>query len=550
MKIIQVLTSYLFLLSKKNSLIELVVALSSGILMGWSPAPLNLYLLSWLALIPLWLLISQSRKNIQEIALLGFSWGFGYHGLALFWITGVHPMTWMGVPWLASLAIAIAVWLVISFYGALLVSLWAIFFTVIERKFIKLAQAQIVVLIINRVLIGVTIWCCLETLWSYSPLWWSSLSYTQSPNNLAILQLTKLSGFNTVTAAIVGVNGLVAEALIYYKNNFFFAQTLSNQPNKFINIFYSRQSRIIFLLPLIIFCTLHGLGFWLYLQPIKQNDLAAIKVGIIQGNIPNEIKLYSQGWQQAINGYTTGYQKLAQQNVDVVLTPETALPFYWQDIVNNSDFYQAVIQEKVAAWIGAYGREGTSYTNSLFTITKEGKTFSRYDKNLLVPLGEYIPFEPIIGKIINRLSPLEAHLQAGKPQQIFNTPFGQAIVGICYESAFAQHFRYQAKEGGEFIITASNNAHYSTSMPAQHHAQDVIRAIESDRWAARATNTGYSAIVDPHGKTIWRSTINQYQLHVDTIYRRVTKTLYVQWGDWLTKVLLVYLLMFLCRVYI
>lgn len=545
MKIIQVLTSYLFLLSKKNSLIELVAALSSGILMGLSPAPLNLYLLSWLALIPLWLLIFQNRNSIQKVTLLGFSWGFGYHGLALFWITGVHPMTWMGVPWLASLTIAIAVWLVISFYGALLVSLWAIFFTVIERKFIKLAQAQIVVLIINRVLIGVTIWCCLETLWSYSPLWWSSLSYTQSPNNLAILQLTKLSGFNTVTAAIVGVNGLVAEALIYYKNNFFFSQPLNNKPNNFRNIFYSRQSKIIFLLPLIIFCTLHGLGFWLYLQPIKQNDLAAIKVGIIQGNIPNEIKLYSQGWQQAINGYTTGYRKLAQQNVDVVLTPETALPFYWQNIINNSDFYQAVIQEKVAAWIGAYGREGTRYTNSLFTITKEGKTFSRYDKTLLVPLGEYIPFEPIIGKIINRLSPLEAHLQAGKPQQIFNTPFGQAIVGICYESAFASHFRYQAKEGGEFIITASNNAHYSMSMPAQHHAQDVIRAIESDRWAARATNTGYSAIVDPHGRTIWRSTINQYQLHVDTIYRRVTKTLYVEWGDWLTKVLLVYLLILL-----
>jgi len=38
-------------------------------------------------------------------------------------------------------------------------------------------------------------------------------------------------------------------------------------------------------------------------------------------------------------------------------------------------------------------------------------------------------------------------------------------------------------------------------MPAQHHAQDVMRAIESDRWAVRATNTGYSGIIDPHGRT-------------------------------------------------
>jgi apolipoprotein N-acyltransferase len=170
-------------------------------------------------------------------------------------------------------------------------------------------------------------------------------------------------------------------------------------------------------------------------------------------------------------------------------------------------------------------------------VTGTGKVFSRYDKVKLVPLGEYIPFENILGGLIERLSPLDAHLVAGQPHQKFDTPFGRAIVGICYDSAFAEHFRRQAARGGEFIITASNNAHYSSAMPAQHHAQDVMRAIETDRWAARATNTGYSAIVDPRGRTIWISGINTYELHADTIYRRRTQTLYVQWGDWLTGAL-------------
>jgi len=87
------------------------------------------------------------------------------------------------------------------------------------------------------------------------------------------------------------------------------------------------------------------------------------------------------------------------------------------------------------------------------------------------------------------------------------------------------------------IIAASNNAHYRKTMPAQHHAQDVIRAIENDRWAARATNTGYSGIVDPRGNTLWISRINTYEIYADTIYKRDTKTLYVRWGDWLTVVL-------------
>jgi apolipoprotein N-acyltransferase len=76
-------------------------------------------------------------------------------------------------------------------------------------------------------------------------------------------------------------------------------------------------------------------------------------------------------------------------------------------------------------------------------------------------------------------------------------------------------------------------------MPAQHHAQDVMRAIEGDRWAVRATNTGYSGIVDPHGRTKWISRLKTYELHTATIYRRQTQTLYVRWGDWLTPLLFI-----------
>lgn len=75
-------------------------------------------------------------------------------------------------------------------------------------------------------------------------------------------------------------------------------------------------------------------------------------------------------------------------------------------------------------------------------------------------------------------------------------------------------------------------------MPAQHHAQDIMRAIETDRWAVRATNTGYSAFVNPHGDTVWMSGHNTYEVHAETIYRRQTQTLYVHWGDWLTPFLL------------
>jgi apolipoprotein N-acyltransferase len=282
---------------------------------------------------------------------------------------------------------------------------------------------------------------------------------------------------------------------------------------------------------------LHLIGFGLYSRPLIQPPEAALKVGIIQGNIGNDIKLFTEGKRHALEKYTKGYENLANQGVDAVLTPEVALPFFLTNL-KRQYFYSAILEKNVLAWVGAYGERGSSYTNSLFTLTGTGETFSRYDKVKLVPLGEYIPFEPIVGKIVDRLSPLDAHQVAGRPNQVFDTPFGRAIVGICYESAFANHFQRQAKAGGQFILTASNNAHYSPAMPAQHHAQDVMRAIETDRWAVRATNTGYSGIVDPHGRTLWISGINTYETHAATIYRRQTQTLYVGWGNWLTPVLL------------
>ena len=242
-----------------------------------------------------------------------------------------------------------------------------------------------------------------------------------------------------------------------------------------------------------------------------------------------------------MEGYTAGYKKLADRGVDAVLTPETALPFFWTNEYQRStlSFYQAILDRGVTAWVGGFGQQDDSMTNSLFAIDKTGKIISHYDKLKLVPLGEYIPFYEFLGGIINRLSPLDAHLVPGNSKQLFDTPFGRAIVGICYDSAFAEIFRYQAANGGEFMLTASNNAHYKPPMLAQHHALDVMRAIETDRWAAIATNTGYSAFVNPHGETLWMSRINTYEVQDATIYRRQTQTLYVLWGDRLTPLLLV-----------
>ena len=540
-----------------------LIALVSGILMGLTVAPVGAWFLAWIALVPLWVLVvatdvvadvtdrlsviptvNPSVTSVRpSVATLSLVWGIGYHGVALSWITGIHPMTWMGVPWLVSLAIALFCWTFITLWGAALVAIWAIVMRAI------FSQNPYV-----RVLIGVALWCGLEGLWSAGPLYWSSLAYTQSPHNLVILHLGQLSGPSAVTAAIVAVNGLIAEGWINRRGakdaKIFSAslatavacstavsfggkpssELLAASSSRFVNKYLAIAAAL--------FVTFHLIGFGLYTRPLAQRPEAALKVGIIQGNIPNQIKLYPEGFRRAIEGYTSGYLTLADQGVDAVLTPEGALPFSEDDIMRSS-LVTAVREKGVVAWIGGFDKHGNNYTNSLFTFSGNGEIKSRYGKVKMVPIGEYIPFEAIFGGIVKRLSPLDEHQIAGSSNQVFDTPFGRAIVGICYESAFAELFRHQAAAGGEFILSASNDAHYSAAMPAQHHAQDVMRAIETDRWEVRATNTGYSAFVNPHGRTRWISGHNTYEVHAETIYRRQTQTLFVRWDDWLTPLLLI-----------
>lgn len=488
-----------------------------GVVTGLATEPLGWWPLAWIGLMGLWLcVLGGDGPGRSRCGWLGLAWGLGYNGTGLFWLTGLHPMTWLGVPWLQSLAIAVTCWIVATLWGSVVPTAWAIAmgrWGSSEKVSEKLSAWR-------RVLVGAALWCGLEWLMLQTPLWWPSLALTQSPNNLAIAHLGRLSGTSAIAAVMVASAGLAAVA-------------------------WRSRSRSGAIAAAVLVIAGHGIGGLWLLQPLNDVPETALNIGIIQGNIPNELKFGSEGWRRALLGYTRGYEILADRGVDLVLLPETAMPVLWDDAARtNTSLGQAIGDRQVPALVGTFLRSRDRLTNSLILETgrdldRTARPNDRYDKVQLVPLGEYIPFEDLLGNLIDRLSPLDAHLAKGDRDQILDTPWGRAIAAICYDSAYGERFRTQAHQGGQFIVSAANDAHYRQSMYAQHHAQDVLRAIETDRWAARATNTGYSAIVDPHGHTPWRSPAHEYVLHNGPIHRRAGQTPYVRWGDWLTPTLVI-----------
>lgn len=484
-----------------------------GVLMALTPAPVEAWPLAWVALAPLWRAVMTSRRSPWRIFALGALWSGVYHGIVLSWITALHPLTWMGIPWLASVAITAFAWVFITGLGSVTFGLWAVL--------LRWASDRGHLFPLARILVGTALWCGLETVLSWGPLYWPALAFTQSPQNLWILHLGQLAGPMAVTAAIVAVNGCWAEM----------AERRSQTALPY--------RRFPALVGLVLVAGLHGLGWSLYHRSLPVTPQQPLRIGLIQGNVPTRIKLTPLGTRQAIQGYTEGYRTLADQGADAVLTPEGAIPDIWTRAYQaRNPLRQSVLEKGVVLWVGTFRpavhQSTRQLTQSLVTLNAQGEVVSQYNKVKLVPLGEYMPLQSLLGGVIARLSPMSSSLLPGTPDQSFVTPFGKAIVGICYESAYSELFRQQAAQGGAWIMTASNNDPYPPRMMQQHHAQDVMRAIETDRWAIRVTNTGISGVVTPHGETQWLAEPHQYVTHLTAIEQRDSQTLYVRWGNWLT----------------
>ncbi|MGQ9866838.1 MAG: apolipoprotein N-acyltransferase [Pseudanabaenaceae cyanobacterium] len=463
---------------------RLGLALAGGCLTGL--ATYGYWPLAWLGVIPLWF----GGGGV------GLLWGLGYHGTALFWLTGLHPMMWLGLSWPASLAIALGAWLAVTLWGAALTTLWGWFVARLPG---------------DRLGIGIALFGSLEVLWSYGPLYWTALGLTQSPGNLWVLQWGRLAGPQTLTTVLLLVGGCLYQL-----------PTWSRPQRR-----YRLGALAVLLLGLL------GYGACWAATPTRSEG-PPLHVGLIQPNIPNPIKFRAEGLTLALDRHVQGYQTLAPQGVDFVLTTEGAFPLaYPRPSVWREPFDRAIATLGTPVWIGSFGETDQGFTNSLF-LRQGTADRARYDKVRLVPLGEYIPGQRLWGRWGQRLSPLPADTVPGDRRQTVDTPWGRPIFLLCYESAYPGRVWVQARRGGEFILSSANNAHYGATMPAQHHAQDVARAIEVDRWVVRATNTGYSALIAPTGHTVWRSPLNQPAIHAGTIHRRQTATPYVRWGNWLS----------------
>lgn len=159
-----------------------------------------------------------------------------------------------------------------------------------------------------------------------------------------------------------------------------------------------------------------------------------------------------------------------------------------------ANFYQS----ELIIGLDHYSKEKQTYFNSAFYIKGGEEKFFRYDKQILLPLAEYLPFS-LLQPLVKRYG-IHSFFSPGEGPQLFGKKIQYAPC-ICYEETFSEKMRELAQQGADLFVNLTNDNYYpNSSLHQQHFDHARLRAVENGIPLLRACNGGITGMIDCFGK--------------------------------------------------
>lgn len=503
---------------------SLVLAGASGLFLPLSFPKSDLGLLAWIALVPLhWALDGKSKAQAFWIGWL--SGTIAFTGMMAWVVTVMN--TYGKVP----LVISYGILLLLAIYLGLYVGLYsagAVWFrTLIPRYGLFTVPC---------------LWVSLELIRTYvlSGLPWGLLGYSQY-RQIEVIQIADHMGVYGVSFLIVLVNVTLAEFL-----SWLMPMLRGFRPAKLPWELVALAALLVTLSWEYGLVTLSG-------APTSDIPRSSISVGVVQPNVDQAVKWDTAHREETLARFDRLTEKLGRAT-DLVIWPEAATPFiferepvYQLQLIALANRAQAPILFGSPA-LRFYPDRRPYLLNSAYLLSPDGHLLGRYDKQHLVPFGEYIPFKSSLLFFLDKLVEGIGDFEAGTgPTVLTLTPKPQSAaagvaettprpvefgVAICYEVIFPNLVRQFAANGAEFLVTVTNDAWFgSSSAASQHFSMVVFRSVENHLAFARSANTGISGFIDPFGRIVEATPIFTEQTIKATMQVWRPYTFYSRYGD-------------------
>ncbi len=248
-----------------------------------------------------------------------------------------------------------------------------------------------------------------------------------------------------------------------------------------------------------------------------------IKVSVIQGNIPQDMKWDPLASDDILDRYINLTRIAAFDRPDLIIWPETSFPgFFVSDKVFTKEVFDLAKGISTPLLLGANTEKGLKNFNSAVLVSRQGNIIGKYDKMHLVPFGEYVPFSDSLSILHNLVLGELGEFTQGKEYKIFRAGKYSFAAMICFEDIFPEISSRFVKDGAEFLVVLTNDAWYGMSSAAyQHAACSVFRAIENRVPLVRCANTGYSCFIDRRGRIY--DAVEKEGIHLFVIGHKTSK---------------------------
>lgn len=436
------------------------IAFAAGALSALGFAPLEIFpllLLGYAALV----LLLDGTKGIGAAAWIGWAFGFGQFMVGMHWIAyaflvDVSAHAWQ-IPFVA------------IFFG--LLALFFLLATLVAKYFWSEGASRIFVL---TAALSAAEWLRGNILTGFP---WNIAGYGWGAS-MGVMQ----------GAALFGVYGLTLLTIL-------FGASLAELGSR----------RFVLPLSMAALFALIFLGGEIRLATASNDAVDGVRLRIVQPNIAQADKYKPELIERNWNRLLALSDAPAKERPTHIIWPEAAPPFVLTRSATALDEIAVLTGSDRVLITGAvralHAKDGTHYYNSLYIFGHGGQLVDVYDKFHLVPFGEYLPLDGMLGALgLKKLVGMEGSFSTGDGPHTVDVPGAPpASPLICYEILFPREV--VADDRPRWLINVTDDSWFGPwAGPRQHLLVAQTRAIEQGLPVVRAANTGISAVIDPYGR--------------------------------------------------